>query len=79
VYDVSTVEQLTALFESIATCLDGWDLNHKIDKARAFIEKEPTEMRCIQAIRHLLDAAQIGSHEQFENGTGFDTLREKAQ
>ena len=76
VYMANTTGQLKAIFEMIVANLKDWDLEAEIEATRAVIEKgKGREMYYVNAIKHLLEQIDIGSHEAFEHGTGFTNLQ----
>ena len=72
VYAFDTQEQRKAVFDHIVESLDMWGLADEIKAARAVVEKRGHA----GAVKKLLSAIGIGSHEQFEYGTGICEVRD---
>lgn len=76
VYAADTQEQLNILFNSICNAVVDWDLDSIIIETHIQIEKlNFSESALRKGINKLLDHINIGSHESFERGTGFTTVK----
>jgi hypothetical protein len=71
-----TPEQLLILFTEICNSVEYWELDDKIIQLHTTIEKTNNDSTVIiRAINSLLDEIDVGSHESFELGTRFATVR----
>lgn len=71
-----TSEQLKILFKEICSNLEMWGLDETIVKVHAHIERDQESVSSlIRGINELLEEINVGSHEAFELGTGFTTVR----
>ena len=80
VYPANTDEDLKNLYYTIFDCMLGYLDDSITEKVKNYIEvmefpESKTHARYINAIEHLLKKFGVGSHEAFENGTGFDKMR----
>ena len=77
VYATSQPHQYIKLINTIIGCIDGWDLDTTIEKVNKHMQKNLDDInelrRCVNT---LLNAIGVGSHESFEDGTGFGELKE---
>ena len=76
VFRAETPEELASIFEKIVSCLDGWGLEDSITQWSKEIEDFEHSYKIYKfAINELLEKTNIGSHEMFEYGTGFEKLQ----
>jgi len=74
-YNASTQESATLLLNDIILVVNNWGIDGAVQKANDYINRHPDNTKAIRVgINFILDAAEIGSHEMFEYGTGFVNL-----
>ncbi len=74
VYQVDTIEQLEALDQLIYGVFDSLGLQEEYHKGNEEYPDNKTEQRYVRFIKEIV-SEQVGTHESFEYGTGFDKLR----
>lgn len=70
VYSAETEEDMKNLFDDIVESIDLWGMEKQIVKAKMVGEQKSWRAAVIQIMNNI----DIGSHEQFEDGTGFDIV-----
>ena len=71
-----TSDQLLLLFTEICNSLQDWDMDNQLIEHHTKIEKSNNDCAVIRrAINSILDEVRVGSHESFELGTRFATIR----
>lgn len=74
VYRADTLESLKKIFDEIIDILDDWGMTDEVTEAKEAVIAN-TERAHVLAISDLI-GEQVGTHETFEYGTAFGTLKE---